>query len=156
MSLWDPQFAQAGQQITIIKEGSDPAFSGADKSASTYTITNPIPPYAPDLQVGMSGGRKRRLRTVKTFPRSILKKTGKILPSSNPTKVPPTRKSVKLMTIRGIENARKTARNRAMKTDIGTIRKKLIEKKIIRPERKNIPPTVLRTLYADSVGAGLL
>lgn len=156
MSLWDPQFATAGKQITIIKEDSDPAFSGADKSAHTYTITNPTPAYTPDLQVGMKGGRKHKMKTVRTFPRSILKKTGKILPSGNPSKVPPTRKSVKLMTVHGIEKVRKTARNRAIKTDIGTIRKKLIEKKIIGADKKNIPPTVLRTLYADSVGAGLL
>lgn len=156
MSLWDPQFAPAGAQITIIKEGSDPAFTGEDKSAHTYTITNPTTPYAPDLQVGMKGGRKRKIKTVRTFPRSILKKTGKIVPSGNPSKMPPTRKSVKLMTMHGIEKARKTARNRAMKTDIGTIRKKLIEKKIIGADKKNIPQTVLRTLYADSVGAGLL
>jgi hypothetical protein len=156
MSLWDPQFAQAGKQITIIKEGSDPAFTGADKSTHTYTITHPTPTYAPDLQVGMTGGRRHKTKTIKTFPRSILKKTGKVLPSNNPSKAPPTRKSVKLMTISGIEKARKTAKARAMKTDIGTIRKKLIEKKIIGADKKNIPPTVLRTLYADSVGAGLL
>jgi hypothetical protein len=151
MPLWDPQFAAAGQQITIIKEGSDPAFTGADKSTHTYTITTPTTPYAPDLKVG---GRKPKQRT---FPRSILKKTGKVMPSMNPSKSPPTRKkSIKIMTMRGIEKARKTARQRAMKTDIGTIRKKLIEKKIIGADKKNIPPTVLRTLYADSVGAGLL
>lgn len=150
MSFWDPQFAPAGQQITIIKEGSDPAFTGADKSTHTYTITNPTPAYAPDLKVG---GRRRKTRT---FPKSILKKTSKVLPSGNPSKAPPTRKSVKLMTISGIEKARKTAKGRAMKTDIGTIRKKLIEKKIIGADKKNIPPAVLRTLYADSVGAGLL
>ena len=156
MSLWDPQFAQAGKQITIIKEDIDPAFSGADKSAHTYTITNPVNAYSPDLQVGMKGGRKHKTKTVKTFPKSILKKTGKILPSGNPSKMPPTRKAVKLMTLNGIEKARKTARNRALKTEIGTIRKKLIERKIIGADKKNIPSAVLRTLYADSVGAGLL
>lgn len=145
---WDPQFAQAGKQITIIKEDSDPAFvSGKD----VYAITNPVPTYSPDLKVG--AGKKRKTRS---FPRGILKKTSRILPSSNPTKSPPTRKSVKLMTLKGIEKARKTAKSHAMKTDIGTIRKKLIERKIIRADKKNIPSSVLRTLYADSVGAGLL
>lgn len=148
-------YAPAGGEITIIKEGSDPVFNGTDKSTAVHTITTPVPPYTPQLRVGkMTGGRKHQ--TVKTFPKSILKKSSKVLPSKNPSKVPPTRKSVKIMTSHGIEKARKTARTRAMKTDVGTIRKKLIEKKIISPEKKNIPPSVLRTLYADSVGAGLL
>jgi len=60
------------------------------------------------------------------------------------------------MTERGLEKARKTAKAKAAKLDVETIRKKLIEKKIIGAEKKNIPPTVLRVLYTDSVGAGLL
>jgi hypothetical protein len=57
----------------------------------------------------------------------------------------------------GIEKARKTAKAKAAHMDIHLIRKKLVEKKIIGGDtKKNIPPTVLRTLYADSVGAGLL
>jgi hypothetical protein len=101
------------------------------------------------------GGRRRR--SSKTFPRGILRKTAKIRPTGNPSKAPPTRKkSIKLMTEGGIEKARKTAKARAARMDIATIRKKLIEKKIIGGEKKDIPPAVLRTLYADSVGAGLL
>jgi hypothetical protein len=60
------------------------------------------------------------------------------------------------MTERGLEKTRKTAKAKAAKMDIATIRKKLVEKKIIGGEKKNIPPAVLRVLYADSVGAGLL
>lgn len=148
-SLWDSQFAPPGQQITIIKEGSDPAFSGQDKSAHVYEITKPTPPYSPDLKVGTKGGRR-------TFPRGILKKTSKITSSRNPSKAPPTRRSVKLVTAQGIEKSRKTSRLKAAKMDIHTIRKKLIEKKIISSTKKNIPASVLRTLYVDSIGAGLL
>ena len=145
-------YAPAGSQITIIKEGTDPAFNGADKISTGYTVTQPTIAYSMPSGPGTKGGRRR----TRTFPKSILRKTSRILPSYNPSKSPPTRKSVKLFTTKGVESARKTAKARASKTDITTIRKRLIEKKIISPEKKNIPASILRTLYADSVGAGLL
>ncbi len=141
----------------IINEATDPAFNGEDKLAKVYQIQHPLNPRGampsgPGVPVG-----GRRKRSTKTYPRGILRKTAKIRPTGNPSKSPPTRKrSVKLMMEGGIEKARKTARSKAAKTDIGVIRKRLIEKKIISAEKKNIPPAVLRTLYADSVGAGLL
>jgi hypothetical protein len=101
------------------------------------------------------GGRKRKM--TRTFPRGILRKTQKIIPLRNPSKAPPTRKrAVLLVSEKKLKEARKTAKNKAAKTDIGTIRKKLIEKKIISSEKKNIPPAVLRILYTDAVGAGLM
>ena len=138
----------------IINEATDPAFNGEDKSVRIDTITAPPIPAGIPSGPGMGG---RRRRSSKTFPRGILRKTAKIRPTGNPSKAPPTRKkSIKLMTEGGIEKARKTAKAKAARMDIATIRKKLIEKKIIGGEKKDIPPAVLRTLYADSVGAGLL
>ena len=60
------------------------------------------------------------------------------------------------MSEKKVKDARKSAKAKASKTDIGTIRKRLVEKKIISSEKKNIPPAILRTLYIDAVGAGLL
>ena len=133
----------------IINEATDPAFNGEDKSVRHDVITAPQPPMGMPSGPGMGG---RRRRSSKTYPRGILRKTAKIRPTGNPSKAPPTRKkSIKLMTEGGIEKARKTAKAKAARMDIATIRKK-----IIGGEKKDIPPAVLRTLYADSVGAGLL
>ena len=144
-------------KYTIIKEGSDPAFNGQDVSTRVSTITAPRPPVGMPSGPGFGGRRQRVRRSTKTFPRGILRKTAKIVPSKNPSKAPATRKrSVKLMTEKGLEKARKTAKAKAAKMDIALIRKKLVEKKIIAEEKKNVPPSVLRVLYADSVGAGLL
>jgi hypothetical protein len=138
----------------IINEATDPAFNGEDKSVKVSTITAPRPPMGVPSGPGIGG---RRRRSSKTYPRGILRKTAKIRPTGNPSKAPPTRKkSIKLMTEGGIERARRTAKAKAARMDIALIRKKLIEKKIIGGEKKDIPPAVLRTLYADSVGAGLL
>lgn len=142
-------------KYTIIKEGSDPAFNGQDTLARVSTITAPQPPVGMPSGPGFGGRRPRR--SSKTFPKGILRKTAKIVPSKNPSKAPATRKrSVKLMTEKGLEKARKTAKAKAAKMDIALIRKKLVEKKIIAGEKKNVPPSVLRVLYTDSVGAGLL
>jgi hypothetical protein len=147
--------ADGPTKYTIIKEGSDSAFNGHDKSMHVTTITSPAPPVGMPSGPGFGGRRPRR--STRTFPKGILRKTAKIVADKNPSKAPATRKrSVKLMTERGLEKVRKTAKAKAAKMDIALIRKKLVEKKIIGGDKKNIPPSVLRVLYADSVGAGLL
>lgn len=163
----DPTPGSAYKEIRIIKQddpnfkkggGSDPVVEGPTVTA--YKIgpefVNPVGmPSGP----GFDGGKRKRKpsHNIKTFPKGILRKTHKVVPSKNPSKAPPTRKrSVLFVSEKKIKEARKTAKARASKTDIGTIRKKLIDKKIISPEKKNIPPNVLRVLYADSVAAGLM
>jgi hypothetical protein len=138
----------------IINESTDPAFNGEDNVARTYQITNPINPVGMPSGPGLGG--RRRARRTKTFPRGILRKTAKINPSKNPSKAPPTRRSVKLLTVNGSARKHKMVREKTAKMGIDEIRKRLVEKKVISPEKKNIPPTVLRTLYSDSVNAGLL
>lgn len=164
--MGDPQFGKAGQAYKIIKQ-DDPNFGvvkgGGDGDATNrtgYDIGADVrPTYAmpsgPGFEKGdIAGGKRRKLRT---FPRGILRKTNKIVPSKNPSKAPPTRKrSVLLVSEKKLRDARKSAKSKAMKTDIGTIRKKLVEKKIITAGKKDVPSTILRTLYADAVGAGLL
>ena len=107
---------------------------------------------AGDPAIALAGGRKRKTRT---YPRGILRKT--IRGTRTPTKSPPTRKrAVLLVPETKIKQARKTVKQRAAKTDLGTIRRKLVEKKILSPDRKHVPPAILRKLYADAVGAGLM
>ncbi len=167
--MGDPIPGKAGMQYKIIKSddpnfGVSPIKGGAAPMIGEYKIgpefVNPTGmPSGPGFQPGdpAAGGRRRHKKTTRTFPRGILRKSHKIIPSKNPSKAPPTRKrAVLIVSNNKIKEARKTAKQRAIKTDIGTIRKKLIEKKIISPDKKNIPPAVLRTLYADSVGAGLI
>jgi hypothetical protein len=156
----DPIPGSAYKEIRIIKQ-NDPNFKTGGGVAALPVVqdykigpefVNPVGmPSGP----GFDGGRRKRM--LKTYPRGILRKTNKIIPSKNPSKAPPTRKrSVLIVSERKIKEARKTAKNKIAKTDISTIRKKLIDKKIISPDKKNVPPSVLRILYADSVAAGLM
>lgn len=163
----DPTPGTAFKEIRIIKHddtnfkkggGSDPVVESPQMNS--YKIgaefVNPVGmPSGP----GFDGGKRKRKhsRVTRTFPKGILRKTHKVLPSKNPSKAPPTRKrSVLFISEKKIKEARKTTKAKAAKTDLGTIRKKLIDRKIIGADKKNIPPTVLRTLYADSVAAGLM
>jgi len=154
--------------ITKIGEGGDPHFrqggGGDGEIRSGYSIGPEVTPTygmpsGPGFPPGDKAGGRRRVhrRKMNTFPRGILRKTHKIVPSRNPTRSPATRKrSVVLLSEKKLNEARKTAKHRAAKTPIATIRSKLVEKKILSGDKKDIPPTVLRKLYSDAVSAGLI
>lgn len=171
--LGDSVPGRAGVQYNIIKENDrnfdesplvKDAQAGGERQGygigPEFTPTYGMP-SGPGFPAGdPAGGGKRRRRGVRgtrTFPRGILRKTSRVMPSRNPSKSPPTRKrSILIVSEKKVKDARKSTKAKASKTDIGTIRKRLVEKKIISSEKKNIPPAILRTLYIDAVGAGLL
>lgn len=156
-----------GGTVKITKVGSDG--DTYSKLGLQTNETNPIGmPSGPGIKgdnfvasSSMTGGGKRgRKRTTKTFPKGILRRTSRILPTSNPT-VPKGGKSrkhrLRLTTPKGVEKTRKQVHARASKTDIKTIRAELEKRGIVaKDSKKKIPDGILRTLYADSVGAGLL
>ena len=157
-------------KVTITKVGG-----GGDTYEGPSAIRPAVNPVAPfpsgpgrdgDTFVAsssMTGGKKRRAvrsRTTKTFPKGILRRTSRILPSSNPS-IPSGGKSrkhrLRLSTPKGSEKTRKNLRSRASKTDIKTIRAELEKRGIVsKDSKKKVPEKILRTLYEDSVGAGLL
>jgi len=148
--------------VTIHKVGSDG--DTYSKLGLQTNETNPMAPYpsGPGLagDTFKLGGKRARKRTTKTFPKGILRRTSRILPTSNPT-VPKGGKSrkhrLRLTTPKGAEKTRKNVNARASKTDIKTIRAELEKRGIVaKDSKKKIPDGILRTLYADSVGAGLL
>lgn len=153
--------------VKITKVGSDGGDTYSKMGLQTNE-TNPVGmPSGPGIagnnfvaSSSMTGGGKRRRRTTKTFPKGILRRTSRILPTSNPT-APKGGKSrkhrLRLTTPKGAEKTRKQVHARASKTDIKTIRAELENRGIVaKDSKKKIPDGILRTLYADSVGAGLL
>jgi hypothetical protein len=156
------------QQITINKMDGGDVFS---RPGLVEHIPNPMGmPSGPGVggnnfvaSSSMTGGKRRRngkRGTTKTFPKGILRRTSRILPTSNPT-LPKGGKSrkhrLRLTTPKGAEKTRKQVHARASKTDIKTIRAELEKRGIVsKDSKKKIPDGILRTLYADSVGAGLL
>lgn len=132
-------------------------------------IHNPYIPTggpAPDAFAALGGssllgGRRRRrhaAKSEKTFPKGILRKSGRtkkapIVPSRNPTSSE-TRK-VRMFTEKGLTKRRKRAHDKAAKKPIKEILAELVKRKIIGANSK-IPHKEARILYRDSVGAGLL
>lgn len=170
-----------GGKIIVNKVGGE----GGDTFSGPSAIRPDVNPHGMPSGPGVNGnnfvasssiaggGKKRRAArrtTTKTFPKGILRRTSRILPSSNPTSpggassassassASKSRKHrLRLSTPRGSEKTRKNLHSRASKTDIKTIRAELEKRGIVaKDSKKKIPEKILRTLYEDSVGAGLL
>jgi len=151
-----------GEKVTITKMGG-----GGDTFEGPSAIRPAMPTMAvypsgpgPSGNIAPTGGKRRRGRnmTTKTFPKGILRRTARILPSSNPSAPGKSRKHrLRLSTPKGSEKTRKNLHSRASKTDIKTIRAELEKRGIVsKDSKKKVPEKILRTLYEDSVGAGLL
>jgi hypothetical protein len=153
--------------ITINKLGGDVYEKAGLLTNETNPTGMPSGPGPAGNNFVASGGRRRRrtASTTKTFPKGILRRTSRIIPTSNPS-VPSgktkggktTRKHrLRLTTPKGLEKTRRQLHSRVAKTDIKTIRAKLAEKGIVTKDpKKKIPDKILQVLYADSVGAGLI
>jgi len=158
-------------KITINKmEGGD-TYEGP---SAIREAVNPVAPFPSgpgvrgDTFVASGGGKRGRRavrRTTKTFPKGILRRTSRIIPSSNPSapdggssgSSKSRKHRLRLTTAKGSEKTRKNLHARASKTDIKTIRADLEKRGIVAKDpKKKIPEKILRTLYEDSVGAGLL
>ena len=163
-----------GGKIIVNKVGDEGGDTFSGPSAIRPDVNPTGMPSGPGVNgnnfVASGGGKKRRAArrtTTKTFPKGILRRTARILPSSNPTSPggassassgSKSRKHrLRLSTPRGSEKTRKNLHSRASKTDIKTIRAELEKRGIVaKDSKKKIPEKILRTLYEDSVGAGLL
>jgi hypothetical protein len=159
----------SGGKVTITKMGAGDTHEGP---SAIREAVNPIAPYPSgpgirgDTFVASGGGGKRGRRavrrTTKTFPKGILRRTSRIIPSSNPSapdggSSKSRKHRLRLTTVKGSEKTRKNLHSRASKTDIKTIRADLEKRGIVAKDpKKKIPEKILRTLYEDSVGAGLL
>jgi hypothetical protein len=144
--------------VTVTKLGAEPPAT-SDGKGDTWTKVEGVPnPFVP-TGGPLVGGRRRRQRNVKTFPKGILRKTSKarIHPTRNPSKSDTRKSSVRMMTEKGLTKTRKRIHEKAAKMKISNITEILLKKKIISEKNaKKIPHGDLRMLYRDSVGAGLL
>lgn len=109
-------------------------------------VTEPVVEEAP------SGGKKHR-----TFPRGILRKTikKKIVPTRDPTMVTSRKKTMRILTGQGHKKIRTTLHRKVKRLDDKTIRQKLVAKKLI-SESSKATPALLRKLYEEATGAGLM
>lgn len=116
--------------------------------------STPKPPAA-TLSSKLDGGKKRR--TLKTFPRGILK-TAKIRPVSDPAKHPPVKKGSKKHTIRLLSDStvahrRKTIKKRVSKMSDSKVRELAMKSGL---SKGNAPPKLLREIVEGGMIAGFI
>lgn len=115
--------------------------------------TTPIKPVEdPKLT---SGGKKRK--TLKTFPRGILK-TAKIKPVTDPAKHPPLKKGSKKHTIRllsdsAVSHRRKTIKKKVSKMSDSKVREVAVKAGL---SKGNAPPKLLREMVEGGMIAGFI
>jgi len=126
---------------------------GADEPASKPE-SNPSP--KPDLKPIMSAGKKK---SMKTFPRGVLKKTFKIKAIPDPAKPPPFKKSsrkhtIRLFTDRGEKRRRKTIKKKISKMSDRKV-DELVQKHSLL-KNPETPPRIKREMLSGAMLAGFI
>ena len=132
------------EKVVITKMGSDP-------SPSKFPIK---PVEDPKLE----GGNKKR-RSLKTFPRGILKTAKvKIKPVVDPAKHPPlkrslTKRTIRLLTDKNVNDRRKTIKQKVEKLKDGKVRELVIKYKL---SKGTGPPSLLRQILEGGMLSGFV
>ena len=133
-----------GGKVTIKKMDDDTPPSKTEKElVSTY---KPI-----DV-----GGKKKR-KTLKTFPRGILK-TAKIKPVADPARHPPLKKGMKKHTIRLLSNSSVSHRRTTIKHKISKMSDSKVREVAVKSglSKGNAPPALLRKMVEGGMMAGFI
>jgi len=86
-------------------------------------------PIKPVEDPKLDGGKKRK-KSLKTFPKSILK-TSKIIPVTDPSRHPPLRKTMKKHTIRLLTDSSVSARRKTIKHRVDKMSDEAVRRKAI-------------------------
>jgi hypothetical protein len=113
-------------------------------------------PIKPVEEPKLDGGKKRK-KSVKTFPRGILK-TSKIKGVSDPAKHPPLKRTMKKHTIRlltdsGVSHRRKTIKHRVDKMSDQKVKELVVKAGL---SRGNGPPSLLRQILEGGMLSGFI
>ena len=96
--------------------------------------------------------KKAGRKTMKTFPRGVLKKTAKIRPTRNPTKAPPRRKgTLRILTDKGIEHRRKR-----IETTVRNLPDAKVKETLEKSGFKVKNPKIAREILKGGMEAGFL
>lgn len=141
------------EPVKIIKAGVGPA------SPPAPIVAPQPPPVAAPPNPRPAAARPKKHRTMKTFPKGILKKTAKIAAVRDPAKAPPVKKGVRKHTVRvltekGADVRRKTIRSKIRKMKDDDVRAKLQKAGV--SHNPKTPPHVLRDMLEGGVEAGMI
>jgi hypothetical protein len=133
-----------------------------DKEKPVYKVTKiggdstPKPQMVPEVKPVLSAGKKK---SMKTFPRGVLKKTLKVKPTSDPAKPPPFKKSsrkhtIRLFTDKGEYRRRKTIKRKIAKMSDNKVDELVKKHNLLKnPET---PPRIKREMLSGAMLAGFI
>jgi hypothetical protein len=132
------------EKVVITKMGSEPSPSKI--------------PVKPIEDPKLEGGNKRK-KSLRTFPRGILKTVKlKIKPVADPAKPPPLKKSmtkrtIRLLTDKNVNDRRKTIKQKVEKLKDGKVRELVIKHKL---SKGNGPTSLLRQILEGGMLSGFV
>lgn len=137
--------------VKIIKAGAAPP--------PAPTLPPMPPPPAPPNPRPAAAARPKKQKTMKTYPKGILKKTAKVKPVRDPTKPPPPKKGIRKHTVRvltekGTEHRRSTIRRKIRGLKDDEVRSKLQKAGVA--HNPKTPPHVLRDMLESGAEAGMI
>lgn len=109
------------------------------------------------VSVPVSAGKKPK--TMKTFPRGVLKKTLKLKPVADPAKSPPLKKSMRNHTIRLITDKGENRHRKTIKRRIGKMSDKQVDEMVTKHKllkNPNTPPKLKREMLKGAMLAGFI
>jgi len=134
------------KKVTITKVGANEPTQKAE--------TKPAP--KPEVKPVLSAGKKK---SMKTFPRGVLKKTLKVRPISDPAKPPPFKKSSRKHTIRLFTDHGEKRRRKTIKKKIAKMSDRKVDELVQKHnllKNSETPPRIKREMLSGAMLAGFI
>jgi hypothetical protein len=134
------------KKVTITKVGADEPIQKPE--------TKPAP--KPEVKPVLSAGKKK---SMKTFPRGVLKKTLKVRPISDPAKPPPFKKSSRKHTIRLFTDHGEKRRRKTIKKKIAKMSDRKVDELVQKHnllKNSETPPRIKREMLSGAMLAGFI
>lgn len=134
------------KKVTITKVGADEPTQKPE----------PKPAPKPEVKPVLSAGKKK---SMKTFPRGVLKKTLKVRPISDPAKPPPFKKSSRKHTIRLFTDHGEKRRRKTIKKKIAKMSDRKVDELVQKHnllKNSETPPRIKREMLSGAMLAGFI
>jgi len=132
-----------------------------DDSVAKPPETKEPEPAKPSLfkPLGSIIGAARKRKSMRTFPKGVLKKTLKLKPVSDPAKPPPLKKFMRRHTIRLFTDKGENQRRKTIKRKVRKMTDKQVDemvKKYNLLKNESTPPRVKREMLSGAMLAGFI
>lgn len=139
------------------KPAESPVYKIVKVGASdTVPTPKPVEPKPEPKSILKTAGKKK---SMKTFPRGVLKKTLKVRPVSDPAKPPPFKKSsrkhtIRLFTDKGESRRRKTIKKKVAKMSDTKVDELVQKHNLLK--NSETPPRIKREMLSGAMMAGFI